>query len=408
MSTTEFAIIDFETTGLKAGIDRVIEVGVVRTDAEGNVLAEMTSVVNPMRDVGPTSIHGIYAAVAAAAPTFAEIIGHLTQILNGAVLVAHNAKFDARFLRMELARSNVEFSGIDPLCTLELMYLGFPRGPRRLGDCCAEFDLPVGNAHSALDDAHMAAELLHFLIRKVPVPFLPSPVEIHGDLFARGQLLDRRDARRVQTQQGNYLRSLVERLDDQSSIGLISAASVAQYMNILDLVLEDRRVTTDEADELAALADDLSLGRDRVQALHASYVTNLCYLAKSDGVVTESEIRDLADVAELLGVGEWHQLLGDSVSTVSSVATKAAVLTPGTSVCFTGEMEISRTELSERSSALGLDVRERVTKDLDLLVLADTDSMSGKARKARDYGIRLVAERVFLQLIAEAEQTSNP
>jgi DNA polymerase-3 subunit epsilon len=179
-------------------------------------------------------------------------------------------------------------------------------------------------------------------------------------------------------------------------------------MNILDLVLEDRRVTTDEADELAALADDLSLGRDRVQALHASYVTNLCYLAKSDGVVTESEIRDLADVAELLGVGEWHQLLGDSVSTVSSVATKAAVLTPGTSVCFTGEMEISRTELSERSSALGLDVRERVTKDLDLLVLADTDSMSGKARKARDYGIRLVAERVFLQLIAEAEQTSNP
>ena len=36
----EFATIDFETTGLSAKLDRVIEVGIVRTTADGRILQE--------------------------------------------------------------------------------------------------------------------------------------------------------------------------------------------------------------------------------------------------------------------------------------------------------------------------------------------------------------------------------
>jgi DNA polymerase-3 subunit epsilon len=36
-----------------------------------------------------------------------------------------------------------------------------------------------------------------------------------------------------------------------------------------------------------------------------------------------------------------------------------------------------------------------VTKDLDLLVVADPDTQSGKARRARSQGTRVVAEPVF-------------
>jgi len=37
----------------------------------------------------------------------------------------------------------------------------------------------------------------------------------------------------------------------------------------------------------------------------------------------------------------------------------------------------------------------KAPKKLDLLVLSDPDSLSGKARKAAKYGVRRVAERAF-------------
>jgi DNA polymerase-3 subunit epsilon len=42
-----------------------------------------------------------------------------------------------------------------------------------------------------------------------------------------------------------------------------------------------------------------------------------------------------------------------------------------------------------------LNVQDSVTKKLDLLVVADAESLSGKARKARDYGTRILVERSF-------------
>ena len=100
----EFATIDFETTGLSAKSDRVIEVGIVRTSADGRTLREYSSLVNPSRDVGRTDIHGITAGMLRDAPTFAQIVGDVASMLNGAVMVAHNASFDARFLDAELER----------------------------------------------------------------------------------------------------------------------------------------------------------------------------------------------------------------------------------------------------------------------------------------------------------------
>lgn len=47
----------------------------------------------------------------------------------------------------------------------------------------------------------------------------------------------------------------------------------------------------------------------------------------------------------------------------------------------------------------GMIVAPRVTKRLDMLVVADPDSLSGKARKAREYGVRIVAEVAFWSMI---------
>ena len=60
---------------------------------------------------------------------------------------------------------------------------------------------------------------------------------------------------------------------------------------------------------------------------------------------------------------------------------------------------ISR-QLAERfASERGMLVEKNVTKCLDYLVLADPESMSTKARKARQYGIRILAEPVFWKML---------
>jgi DNA polymerase-3 subunit epsilon len=74
----------------------------------------------------------------------------------------------------------------------------------------------------------------------------------------------------------------------------------------------------------------------------------------------------------------------------------------GKVVCFTGELQcrlhgqaITRGVAQRVATEAGCVIATAVTKKLDLLVLADPHSQSGKAKKARQYGVRIVHENVF-------------
>jgi DNA polymerase III epsilon subunit-like protein len=67
---TPIAIIDFETTGLIAGADRVVEVSVVRVDPGEEPRLVLDTLINPQRHVSATEIHGITDADVADAPYF--------------------------------------------------------------------------------------------------------------------------------------------------------------------------------------------------------------------------------------------------------------------------------------------------------------------------------------------------
>jgi DNA polymerase-3 subunit epsilon len=108
------AVIDVETTGLNPyRHDRVVEVAAVLVVPGQGVSAELATLVNPERDIGPTSIHGITASDIINAPRFADIVGHLTDVLRGAVaLVGYNV----RFPYLSWSRSTEE-SGLKCLAT---------------------------------------------------------------------------------------------------------------------------------------------------------------------------------------------------------------------------------------------------------------------------------------------------
>ena len=159
-----FACFDFETTGFSPKRDRLIEVAVV-TVTHGTVGPSWTSLINPGDDVelGATHIHGIKRDWIRSAPSFAEIAGTLFSLLDGKVLVAHNANFDLGFLRSEMSRAQLLAKGTlfphwDTMKAADFA----PSLPasRKLVDVAAAFGVEIANAHQALDDALAVAEIV--------------------------------------------------------------------------------------------------------------------------------------------------------------------------------------------------------------------------------------------------------
>ncbi len=164
-----FAVIDVETTGLDPDADRVIEVAVVGCGEDGRATSHWSSLVQPGRDAGATSVHGITDDDLRDAPTFADLVPALVACLQGRIVVAHNLPFDVAFLGAELDRV-----GADPLRGTGLCTLAFARsvlpdpGGYSLAACCAAVGVDHHEAHRALADARVTADLLAAMIARVP------------------------------------------------------------------------------------------------------------------------------------------------------------------------------------------------------------------------------------------------
>lgn len=159
-----YVVLDVETTGGKAGTDRVIEIGAVKVQA-GEVLDTFSTLLNPGRYIPSfiSRLTGISNAMVADAPSFANIATKLATFLQGAVFVAHNAKFDYGFIRSEFARCEIPFD-MPQLCTVVNMRRYYPGLPSySLGKLCEEFEIKLNNHHRALADATATVELLHLI-----------------------------------------------------------------------------------------------------------------------------------------------------------------------------------------------------------------------------------------------------
>lgn len=402
--TWDFVAIDFETTGLSPRVDRIIEVGIVRTSTSGEILERYSSLVNPMRDVGKTSIHGITPGMLKDAPRFEEIVDDIANIMNDAVLVAHNASFDARFLDFELERINHDRKDIDGICTMEMMSRYFPGAARRLVDCCVHFGIPILNSHCALDDAQMTSDLLHVLRDRCDDLVLPDAISIARRFEIRRDPVTRETVKKIDSNVSDSLRNIQRGESDQHNQLIPLSANQCQYLNILDEALEDRRLTLTEVQGLFDFASLVRLSESQVSDLHEIYIASIYAKAMEDHLLTLEEKSDLDLVAELLGVTDWKTKVG----TAASLATDETLfrrteieIRGGMSVCFSGEMIRSRGELEEIARSHGLLVKSGVSRNLDILVLADADSMSSKARKARELEVPVISEQLFLQLLTK-------
>ncbi|MCT1547839.1 exonuclease domain-containing protein [Corynebacterium amycolatum] len=415
-----FAVLDFETTGFSRH-DRVIEIGVVLLDANCRVERTWQTLVQPNRGFDNSDVHGIRPTDLVGAPTFEHVARRFADVLNGRIVVAHNAGFEYKFLANEFGRLGVELAdGHWMLDTMVLARQFIPGQPVSLKNVLSIMGIENRAAHTALADAEATAAVLQRFVQARPDivdyadPLYFAPAQLAQLHISDVPLLERNDARAggdataagagtsQQAPEKLWLQELtqhVPRTGDEAS---------DQYIGYLVQAMVDGRLDMRELAKLHGIAAEHGLSADDVNMLHEQYLQQLIVQAWADGVVTEQERSWLIRIAGELNIER---------NRVEDLVTSARKLElhPGDRVTFTGAMATPREVWEARARAAGLDVGG-VIKASVVLVAADVHTQSGKARKARALGIPVVDEVTFAHALAElnaaqkreAEDTPRP
>jgi DNA polymerase-3 subunit epsilon len=174
------ALIDVETTGTDAAVDRVVEIGIAIARG-GEIVERRNWLVNPGRPIPKeaSDVHKITDDDVKDAPPFGAVADEIAGLLSGCVPAAYNAAFDRAFLGAEIARTSAASSApapafrrsvdwVDPLVWARELQQG--ERSRALGEVAARLGISLENAHRASDDADAALRVMLALGRDVRVP----------------------------------------------------------------------------------------------------------------------------------------------------------------------------------------------------------------------------------------------
>ena len=181
----DFICFDLETTGLSAQNDRITEIGAVRLH-NGEITERFDIFVDPERPIPEkiTQLTSITNEMVQGAPKEAEALQQFFDFCGeNAVLVAHNASFDASFVRAALQRQGKPFENtyID---TVTMARSLLPDLKKATLDSVANYlKLKPFHHHRAEDDAAVLGDIfLNFLERLKNDHHIERVNEINGAL----------------------------------------------------------------------------------------------------------------------------------------------------------------------------------------------------------------------------------
>lgn len=177
LSDVPFVALDFETTGLDAGSDEIISIGLVPFDLNRIRLRDARHwLLKPRRAMKEESIviHGITHTELSDAPDLNRILGQVLEAIAGRIVVVHYRYIEREFLDAALKRrlgEGIRFPVVDTMAQEAMLHrqgigsllkrlVGRKPESIRLGDSRNRYNLPHYGQHHALTDAIATAELL--------------------------------------------------------------------------------------------------------------------------------------------------------------------------------------------------------------------------------------------------------
>jgi len=161
---------DTETTGFDptAG-DRLVEIGAIELVNHMPTGRIFHQYINPERDMpqGAFEVHGLSEEFLKDYPVFKNVGQAFIDFVGDAVLIAHNASFDMKFINAELKWAQLpQFPTNRALDTLEIARRKFPGAQNSLDALCRRFgvDNSGREKHGALLDSELLAEVYLELI----------------------------------------------------------------------------------------------------------------------------------------------------------------------------------------------------------------------------------------------------
>ena len=279
---TPVAVIDFETTGLYPGSDRVVEVSIVRVDPGKPPELVLDTLVNPQQKVTATEIHGITDDDVADAPTFNQIVADFVDVLSGAVVAAYNVYFDIKFMDYELRKAGI--TRLPPHICLMYMRPMLGLGKRcALTDACCCFGIENLAAHEAAGDAMASAQLLKIyydemkkrgiaqfkdLARLKRYKFIDS---FSCNMFESSMIPDRSTAAHHKPRRGVVeIGPVTSQISEAEGKPIMSTRDrLAEYWDCLKAALSDLEINDAELQELDGKKRKLNLRDEEVRMLHA-------------------------------------------------------------------------------------------------------------------------------------------
>jgi|688.fasta_scaffold299210_2 DNA polymerase-3 subunit epsilon len=400
---SHIVVLDTETTGFNySKTDRVIEIAAVKYDKFFQEVDRFETLVNPMRDLGAQHIHGIDAAWVIDAPLFADVADELLAFMNGAVLVGHNIDFDLNFISAELSRAGrvVPDFAEHSIDTLRIARSIYGSGQScKLTDLAVLFSLDHTNAHAALADVQVTAQVLQVLIANDLSTNALLSEALENPFVLDSQAIDiscvRATRPKLMTEvNSTFITSLVDALPLTSANGV----SKLLYVDYLKRAILDGVISEGEAQDLMTIASDIGLSISDIADVHHEVFAGITAMAWSDGRLSDFERSMIDQVARQLGVGEIELEKAKSGKGYTNKSDR--VLSVGDVVVLTGTMQPPKEQVAIRIVAYGAQVADTLTKKTNLLVAADPNTLSGKGQKARKMGIPIVSTS---QLLDELE-----
>jgi DNA polymerase-3 subunit epsilon len=425
-----FVVFDIETTGLSPTSDRMIEIGLIRTDNLGNPLAYWSSLINPQQAMTATEIHGISDKDVTNSPTFEDVLDQVLPRIRGQVLAAHNAEFDTSFLRVELARAGWELPKTPVLCTMEESQNFIPGlSRRRLQDCIEALGIDQAVEHRALGDASLATALVNFYLngptnRKRSQELIDLPTTAKSITWPINQTfpsIPKSNSKQkywaAKPPSNSALMKTISSIMPEDLLGENASKSELTYAQVLLEAMEDGIISEQENSSLSDLSNSLQIVTEAQTAIHKKFMQTIAQEAWKDGSVSRAEQSEIVEAGRSLGFSD-----NDSKNFIkeieelraSRISARTKVLPPdwdlgdplrvGDRVVITGCYEAGRYELESKSKSMGIRITGSISGKTNLLV-SDGTINGNKDTDAAKLGIRSVTPEMYRKLLDYIQPT---